>query len=290
MTTAGSATVADTMEAVPHGGATQYIELVEIVDGVTASLVRDPLALPSITRLRQRHEYTYMHSVAVCGWMIALAQELQMEPEQIRDAGLAGLLHDVGKATLPPELLEKSNRLTAGEAAMLCEHAARGHVVLRDVPDMPAAVLNVVCHHHQRPDGAGYPDGLSGDALGRYARMAAVCDFYDKATCPPLDGEKWPSSQALDHLRSARGEFDEQIVRAFVRIVGAFPPGALVRLRSDRLGVVLDESERDPLHPVVAVFRYVSGMEIPPQRIRPRPIRSSASNGQRHGISTTGPP
>ena len=109
------------------------------------------------------------------------------------------------------------------------------------------------------PTGPAIRTGVSGDAVSRYARMAAVCDFYDKATCPPAGVEKWPSSHALDHLRAGRGEFDDQVVRAFVRVVGAFPPGALVRLRSDRLGVVLDESQRDPLHPVVAVFRHVGG-------------------------------
>ena len=117
------------------------------------------------------------------------------------------------------------------------------------------------------PTGPAIPTALSGDALSLYARMAAVCDFYDKTTCPPAGGEKWPSSQAIDRLRAARGEFDEQVVRAFVRVVGAFPPGALVRLRSDRLGVVLDESERDPLHPVVAVFRHVRGEPDPWQRM-----------------------
>jgi putative nucleotidyltransferase with HDIG domain len=264
---AGSMAIADTMAAVRAGEAPKTTELVEIVDGVTASLVRDPLALPSITRLRQQHEYTYMHSVAVCGWMIALAQELQLSPELVRDAGLAGLLHDIGKATLPPELLDKRSRLTAEEATVLRAHPDRGYDVLREVADMPPLVLDVVRHHHERPDGAGYPDGLSGDALSLYARMGAVCNFYDKVTCPPPGGDKWPSSQALDHLRAARGEFDDQVVRAFVRVVGAFPPGALVRLRSDRLGVVLDESERDPLHPMVAVFRHVAGAPIPPQRM-----------------------
>ena len=127
---AGRAAVAGSMAAVRAGEPLKTTELVEIVDGVTASLVRDPLALPSITRLRQQHEYTYMHSVAVCGWMVALAQELQLSPEQIRDAGLAGLLHDIGKATLPPELARQTRPASPPtEAGMLREHPVRGHDV-----------------------------------------------------------------------------------------------------------------------------------------------------------------
>ncbi|MEO5494853.1 MAG: HD-GYP domain-containing protein [Sphingomonas sp.] len=264
---AGREAMAESFAAVQAGKPLEKTELVEIVDAVTASLVRDPLALPSITRLRERHEHTYLHSVAVCGWMIALAQELQLSPEAVRDAGLAGLLHDIGKATLPQELLDKPTRLTPQEEALLREHSQRGHEIVSAMPDMPEIVIDVCRDHHERPDGAGYPQGLRGDAISIYAQMAAVSDFYDKATDPTLSGDKWPSSQAIDHLRANPGAFDERVVRAFVRVVGTFLPGALVRLRSDRLAVVLDESERDPLHPMVAVFRYIGGAPVTWQRM-----------------------
>jgi putative nucleotidyltransferase with HDIG domain len=259
--------MAESIAAIQVGKPVKTTELVEIVDGVTASLIRDPLALPAITRLRERDEYTYVHSIAVCGWMIALAQELNFAPELIRDAGLAGLLHDIGKTTLPAELLNEPGRITPQGEVLLREHPARGYELLSGMPDMPEMVLDVCRHHHERPDGKGYPVGLTGDAISVYARMAAVCDFYDKITCPPPGGEKWPSSQAIEYLRAERGEFDEAMVRAFVRVVGSFLPGALVRLRSDRMAVVLDESERDPLHPMVAVFRHISGAPVQWQRM-----------------------
>ncbi|QDZ06177.1 HD-GYP domain-containing protein [Sphingomonas panacisoli] len=264
---AGREAMAESFAAVQAGKPLETTELVEIVDAVTASLVRDPLALPSITRLRERHEQTYLHSVAVCGWMIALAQELQLSPELVRDAGLAGLLHDIGKATLPQELLERRGRLSAQDDALLREHPQRGYDILRAMPDMPDIVLDVCHNHHERPDGTGYPLGLIGGSISVYAQMAAVSDFYDKATNPPPGGEKWPSSQAIDYLKAERGAFDERVVRAFVRVVGTFLPGALVRLRSDRLAVVLDETDRDPLHPMVAVFRYIGGAPVPFQRM-----------------------
>ncbi|MBN8815690.1 MAG: HD-GYP domain-containing protein [Sphingomonas sp.] len=264
---AGCETMAESFVAVQAGRALETTELVEIVDAVTASLVRDPLALPSITQLRERHEQSYLHSVAVCGWMIALAQELQLSPELVRDAGLAGLLHDIGKATLPTELLDGSRSLTPSEEALLLDHAQRGYDIVAGMPDMPDIVLDVCRNHHERPDGKGYPRGLMGDSISIYAQMAAVSDFYDKATNPSPGGEKWPSSQAIDHLRAHPGAFGERVVRAFGRVVGTFLPGALVRLRSDRLGVVLDETDRDPLHPMVAVFRYVGGAPVTPQRM-----------------------
>lgn len=264
---AGSDAVAGAMAAVQAGEPVKTIELVEIVDAVTASVVRDPLALPSITRLRNLHEYTYMHSVAVCGWMVALAQELELPADEIRDAGLAGLLHDIGKASIPSGLLNGSGARSPEGEAELREHAHRGHELVREDPAMPAIVLDVVRHHHERPDGTGYPDGLRGDALSIHARMAAVCNFYDKMTAPPPGMPKWSSSQAIEYLRAEKDAFDERIVRSFVRVVGAFPPGALVRMRSNLLGVVLDETERDSLHPVVAVFRDVNGSAVPWRRM-----------------------
>jgi putative nucleotidyltransferase with HDIG domain len=267
---AGREAMAESFAAVQAGKPLVATELVEIVDAVTASLVRDPLALPSITQLRARHEHTYLHSVAVCGWMVALAQELQLSPDLVRDAGLAGLLHDIGKATLPQELLDKASRLTPDEEAMLREHPQRGHDIVIAMPDVPEIVLDVCLNHHERPDGTGYPRGLSGDAISLHAHMAAVANFYDNATNPAHGVEKWPSSQAIDHLRAHPGAFDERVVRAFARVVGTFLPGALVRLRSDRLAVVLDETDRDPLHPMVAVFRYIGGAPVPPQRMSTR--------------------
>lgn len=264
---AGQEAMAASFAAVRAGRPLEKTELVEIVDAVTASLIRDPLALPGITELRARHEQTYLHSVAVCGWMIALAQEMQLSPELVRDAGLAGLLHDIGKATLPQELLEKPSRLTPQEESLLREHPQRGYDIVSAVPDMPEIVLDVCRNHHERPDGTGYPQGLKGDAISIYAQMAAVSDFYDKATNSTLSGDKWPSSQVMDYLRANPGAFGERVVRAFARVVGTFLPGALVRLRSDRLAVVLDETDRDPLHPMVAVFRYIGGTLVTPQRM-----------------------
>jgi putative nucleotidyltransferase with HDIG domain len=264
---AGRDAMAGSFAALQAGKPLETTELVEIVDAVTASLIRDPLALPGITRLRERHEQTYLHSVAVCGWMIALAQEMQLSPELVRDAGLAGLLHDIGKATLPQELLDKPSRLTPQEESLLREHPQRGYDIVSAMPDMPEIVLDVCRNHHERPDGTGYPRGLKGDAISIYAQMAAVSDFYDKATDSTLSGDKWPSSQVMDYLRANPGAFGERVVRAFARVVGTFLPGALVRLRSDRLAVVLDETDRDPLHPMVAVFRYIGGAPVTPQRM-----------------------
>ena len=265
--TAACEAVAESISAVQEGAPIKTAELVEVVEGITASLVRDPVALPSITRLRQQHEYTYMHSVSVCGLMIALAQELRLEPAEVRDVGLAGLLHDIGKATIPAEILDRPGALTHSETLLLRDHPVLGAEVLSETPDIPGVVLDVCTHHHERPDGKGFPFGLTADALSIPARMAAICDFYDKATCPPAGAEKWSPGQAIEYLRASTSQFDEKISAAFIRMIGTFLPGVLVRLSSDRLGVILDDSRRDSLHPVVAIFQHSDGRSITWQRL-----------------------
>lgn len=247
--------ITETFEQVRAGRPVNTADLAPIINAIIASITRNASALPSLARLKEKHEYTYMHSVTVCGLMVALAQELKFELALTRDIGLAGLLHDIGKATVPADILDKPDALTRGEAEEMRQHASRGYQLLKDLPDIPKLVLEVCKHHHERPDGSGYPDQLAGEDLSVYVRMAAICDVYDALTSPRVYKPKWSPGEAIEYLRTNNEKFDQQILSAFVRTIGAFQPGVLVRLRSDRLGVILDELHLDPLHPAVAVFR-----------------------------------
>lgn len=245
-------------------------DLIDVVEGITASLIRDPFAFPSIVKLRQNHELTYLHSVSVCGLMIALAHEMHCDEKAVRELGLAGLLHDIGKVTIAKEILDRPNALSVDEAAMLREHPVRGGELLSETPDMPALVIDVCQHHHERPDGKGYPFGLVAEDISIPARMCAICDFYDNLTCPQSGDEKWSPGEAIEYLRAATSQFDGKIVPTFIRMIGAFQPGVLVRLSSDRLGVILDESTPDRMHPMVAVFQHLDGRKIAWQRLATR--------------------
>jgi putative nucleotidyltransferase with HDIG domain len=262
--------VEETYAAGRQGDPLKTADLIEVVDGITASLIRDPFALPSIVKLRQKHEHTYLHSVAVCGLMVALAHEMNLERQVVREVGLAGLLHDIGKATIPTEILDHRGALTPSETAMLRTHPIRGGELLGEIPGMPAIVIDVCKHHHERPDGQGYPFGFAAGDISLHARMAAICNFYDNLTCPKPGAEKWSPGQAIEYLRVATGQFDGKISSIFIRLIGTFLPGVLVRLSSDRLGVILDESCPDRLHPMVAIFQHIDGRNIPWQRLATR--------------------
>ena len=239
-----------------------------VVEAIAASIQRDPTAIPSVTRLKLRHEYTFYHSVAVCGLMVGLARVLRLDEADMHQIGLAGLLHDIGKARIPNTLLNKPGPLDDREFALVREHTVRGHEILCDAGGISDLVLDVVLNHHERIDGRGYPAKKSGPALSIHARMGAVCDVYDAVTSARSYKSAWSPGEALEWMRGTEGHFDRAVMNAFAKTVGAFPSGSLVRLAGDRLGVVLDAGQGDPLDPPVMVFMDANSKRaLPPLRI-----------------------
>jgi putative nucleotidyltransferase with HDIG domain len=222
----------------------------EIVDSVMTA--QDTMV--TMARIKTIDTYTHMHAVAVCALMIALARQLGLPPPLIREAGLAGLLHDIGKAQLPVELLEKAGRLTEKETALIRTHALRSKQLLTEGGTAGAAVLDMALHHHERADGSGYPDRLAGDKIGLFARMGAVCDVYDAITSRRPYRPPWDPGEAMRHMAQAKGQFNEVVFQSFVKAVGIYPTGSLVRLQSERLAVVVGQHKTSLLTPKLKVF------------------------------------
>ena len=241
-----------------------------LVEEISASVARNPDALISLARMKSRDDYTYMHSVAVCGLMVALARQLGLAPAQVREAGVGGLLHDIGKVAIPLEILNKPASLCAAEYEIVMRHPVAGAELLSQVPGIPGAAVDVVRHHHERFDGRGYPDGLAGGEIDLMARMGTVCDVYDAVTSQRSYNVGWNPAQALSRMAAWKGHFDTAVFQAFVRTVGIYPVGSLVRLESGRLAVVVDQSRASLLSPEVRVFFSTRTMQpLPHQVLRP---------------------
>ncbi|MCX7662842.1 MAG: HD-GYP domain-containing protein [Tepidimonas fonticaldi] len=239
-----------------------------VADDIADSVTRNAGALISLARVKTADEYTYMHSVAVCALMVALARQLGLPDDETRAAGFAGLLHDVGKADIPLEILNKPGRLTDEEFAIVREHPRKGWERLRAAGIDDAVALDVCLHHHERYDGTGYPDRLAGEGITLVARMGAVCDVYDAITSNRPYKAGWDPAESLKRMASWKGHFDERVFQAFVRSLGIYPVGSLVRLSNGRLAVVVEPSPRSLLKPVVkTVFSTRSGERVVPERI-----------------------
>ncbi|MBI3526037.1 MAG: HD-GYP domain-containing protein [Betaproteobacteria bacterium] len=229
----------------------------DLVEEISSSVLRNPGALISLARLKTADDYTYMHSVAVCALMIALGKQLQIEGDDLREAGMAGLLHDLGKAVMPADVLNKPGKLTAEEFDIIKNHPVEGHRILLEGKTAREIPLDVCLHHHEKIDGSGYPHRLQGEGISIFARMGAVCDVYDAITSNRPYKHGWDPAESIKKMTEwsgGGGHFDQKVFQAFVKCIGIYPTGALIRLSSGRLAVVLDQSTKSLLTPVVKVF------------------------------------
>lgn len=255
--------VVETFDDLRFGRSLDVSRLEPIIDGISASIFRCATALPGVVRLKERHEYTYLHSIAVCGLMIGLARELEVDRALMPDIGLAGLLHDIGKSRVPAVLLDKAGPLSSEEFGVVRQHVERGRDILLQAGNIPPIPIDVCLHHHERMDGRGYPSGLTGDQLSIYARMGAICDVYDAVTSARSYKRTWTPGEALEWMNSTNGHFDPRLLSAFTTMVGIFPLGSLVRLRSQRLAVVLEQRDEVDSVPLGIFFCAESNRPMP---------------------------
>ena len=249
------------------GKALNATDALPIVEEISTSVMRNPGALISLARLKDKDNYTYMHSVAVCALMVSLARQLGLNNDQTRHAGLAGMLHDIGKTMIPMEIINKPGKLTVVEFQTIKTHPAEGYKILRGSNGIGDIALHVCMHHHEKVDGSGYPDKLTNEQIDLYAKMSAVCDVYDAITSIRAYKKGWEPAQAIRKMAEwSHSHFDQRIFEAFVRSIGIYPIGSMVRLASDRLGVVIEQTDQSLLTPSVKVFFSIkSGMRIPPE-------------------------
>lgn len=239
-----------------------------LVEEISNSILRNPGALISLARLKTADDYTFMHSVAVCALMIALARQLGLDEKQTHEAGMAGLLHDLGKAMIPIEVLNKPGKLTDAEFELVKTHQAEGYKLLLAGNGVGAMTIDVCLHHHEKIDGSGYPKRLNGETMSLFAKMGAVCDVYDAITSNRPYKAGWDPAESIKRMAEWKGHFDTQVFQAFVKSLGIYPIGSLLRLESGKLGVVTEQGEQSLLTPKIKVFFSTKSQAyIPPEVI-----------------------
>jgi putative nucleotidyltransferase with HDIG domain len=231
-----------------------------VVERIGDSILRNGDALLALCRVKTKDDYTFQHSVSVGALLIAFCRELGMDADEVHQAGVGGMLHDLGKVRVPDAVLNKPGRLTDEEFAVMKGHVVESRRILEDTPNISDIALRVAAEHHERYDGSGYAAGLKGEAISRIGQMAAICDVYDAITSDRVYHKGMAPTEALRKIFEwSKFHFNPQLTQAFLRCIGIYPVGTLVKLESGRLAVVLAQHEGNLLQPLVRIVFHAKG-------------------------------
>ena len=237
------------------GKAVEFDKVGPVVQNVTESILRNSGALLGLLQIKNKDDYTFLHSVSVCALLVAFCRSRGMEEGLTHQAGLGGLLHDTGKALVPDTILNKPGRLTDEEFDIVKRHPRDGYDILVKTPGIGPIPLDITLHHHERRDGSGYPDRQDEGSISELAQMAAIVDVYDAITSDRSYHKGMPAAEALRKIYEwSKFHFNPTLTQEFMRCVGIYPVGTLVLLESGRLGVVVEPHESSLLTPKVNVF------------------------------------
>ena len=249
-----------------EGNHPDITEVRSVVNGLAHAVAQNRTALMALTALKSFDNYSFTHMVNVSILTMAQARTLGIEGALLREFGLAALMHDIGKVRTPPEILLSTDKLSAEEYAIVKRHPLDGAEILRQTPDAPPLVPIVAFEHHLRVNGSGYPEGVSRPSLNLATMMCSIADVYDAMRTERRYQHAFAVDQILEVLEKNDGtEFEPNLVRRFVQLVGLYPAGSLVRLNTGAIAVVTEPCPQDPHRPSVRVIREAgaSGCGVP---------------------------
>lgn len=270
-------TVADVMSDIRLGKQIEIEKVDHVVEKMVESIVRNKDALSSLGRIKSVDEYTFMHSVSVGVLMISFGKYMGFDYELIKELGIGGLLHDVGKVHVPVDILTSTGKLMNEEFLKVKEHVIHSRSILEEIPAMHENSILVAAYHHERVDGSGYPEKLKGNQINMYAQMAAIADVYDAMTSQRCYQKQSQPTETLKKLYEWGDAYNRELVQQFIRCVGIYPVGSFVHLESGLLGIILDHGEKGFIYPVVRVV-YDANKQ---KHIMPRDIDLSTNSNDR---------
>ncbi len=255
-----------------------------LVTQLADEVIRNPDALIWLTYLKSRDEYTATHCMNVCILALTFGRCLGLEEVALHQLGLGALLHDLGKMQVPDEILNKPGRLTDEEFAIIKRHPGLGFAMLRDDKNIDKVSLHIVLHHHERLDGRGYPRGLGEDKIPLLTRISSIVDVYDAITSDRCYHDGIAPAQALENLfKWAPGNFDVGLLEGFIKCIGIYPIGSVVRLSSGEVGIIVASDECNRLKPILLIVQNAEGKPMAQRRL----INMASTSWEKEGTPLT---
>jgi len=250
-------------EAAASEGQPDLPAALQAVEGLADAVTGNRTALVALTAMRTYDNYTFTHMVNVAILTMGQARAIGIDGRLLREFGLSALMHDIGKVRTPKEILNKPDKLTDEEFDVMRRHVVDGAEILRRTPEMPILAPVVAFEHHLRNDGTGYPFGAKRASLNLGTMMCGIADVYDAMRSQRAYQQAFPTDRILAVLKRNDGtQFDANLVRRFVQLLGIYPPGNLVRLSSGEIAVVTQVHAPDPHRPRVRVIIDRNGTRL----------------------------
>lgn len=224
---------------------------VNMAEQLMDNILSDDAVAIDLGMLRVSDDYTFRHSVDVSAMSVIIAKDMGMSRDELRELAIAGLLHDVGKAKIPAEILNKPGKLTDGEFGFMKQHSLFGFQILKEKKQYSDGILKGVLQHHEKLNSKGYPMGVSGEQIHQYAKIIAVADVFDALVNKRVYKQPFPKGEALEMVISMSQELDIDIMKHFLRSVILYPVDTIVPLSTGELAKVVQNVPEYPMRPIV---------------------------------------
>jgi HD-GYP domain-containing protein (c-di-GMP phosphodiesterase class II) len=246
--------ITDIMSDIKMGKQVEVEKAEHVVEAMVDSIFRNADALTSLSRIKEADAYLFMHSVNVCVLMISFCRFMGISRDVIVKVGVGGLLHDIGKTKMPLGIINKPSHLTEKEFEIMQKHATYSRDILMQTTTIGKEAVDVAYQHHERFDGTGYPNKLDGDHISQFGQMASIADVYDAITTDRVYHKGVEPADAIRMIFEwGKHHFREDLTHRFIKCVGIYPVGTLVRLASGMLAVVAEPGKTNLLRPIVRI-------------------------------------
>lgn len=276
--TSAKKTVESFMDGVRVGSMIDMNQARETVNEIVDDILKNKDAMAWLTKIKNKDAYTAEHSLNVSILSATFARHLGHTEDDIRKIALGALLHDLGKAKIPTEILNKEGRFTDEEYSIMKEHPQHGYDLLMSIPKKDHSSIDIAYCHHERIDGLGYPRNLNETQIPYFAKVVAITDAYDAITSNRCYDDGRASMAALDIIYKCKGtQFDDELAVEFIKCIGVYPPGSLVELNNGEVGIVIETHENNKLKPRVLLVLDQNKKELPQKIVN---LNSNIKNEQ----------
>lgn len=256
-------TIKDVMEGIRRDEDVNVETLKETVNEMVQHIMNDDMVFMALTGIRDIDNYTFLHCVDVCIYSVITAKAMDLDAETIHEVGLAAILHDIGKCKIPLSILNKPGTLTQDEYEIMKRHAIEGMDIINRLPGVPSRIGRIVCQHHEKWDGSGYPQGLKSNDIDLIARIISIADVYDALTANRVYRKRFMPHVAAEYLMAQSDtQFDSHIVKCFIDSIAVYPQDIIVLLNTGEIARVLPSRGIRSMRPTVSVITRKDGPPV----------------------------